>query len=319
MPKRCKSFPILLFLFIFLRVFLSHAEVVDKILVVVNDEIVTQGDVDRVLVPVYAQYKNLYDGQELIEKIDEVRENVLKRLVEDKLLLTEAKKKEITVEEEELKQRVDDVRKRFSTEEKFKQALDSEGVSLSKLEKNFKDRIMMEKFVNSEVNTKISVSPNELWSYYEANRDDFKEPKMVKVRSILIKIEENRPEKEALKSAQKILYRLQEGSDFALLAKEYSDGPYADSGGDMGWVRDGQLMERINGLIFEMNEGDISSILKTKLGFHIFKVEEKRDTETKTFAEAKKHIEKLLYSTKREERLRNLLEKLKENAYIAFR
>jgi parvulin-like peptidyl-prolyl isomerase len=320
MPKHIsKTGFILLLLFCLCRSSLSYAEVVDKILVIVNDEIITRGDLDRLLLPVYVQYKSRYSDRELKEKIDEVRRNLLKRLIEDKLLLVEARKREIEVASGEVEERIREVRVRFSTEEEFEAALAQENMLKSDLKEKFKEKIMIEKFVASETQAKISVSPNELFNYYKTHTSEFVEPPKVKLRAILIRIKKGRSQTKALKLAQKILYRLEQGGDFSLLAEEYSEGPYADSKGDMGWVEEGQLMDRINDLIFQMDAGDISGILKTDLGFHIFKVEGKRQSRTKGFAEEKRRIEDLLYGKKRQDALRQLIEELRENAYIAFR
>ena len=142
---------------------------------------------------------------------------------------------------------------------------------------------------------------------------------MIRPRAILIKKRADRPEGEALDMAKEILKRLEEGSDFELLAHKYSDGPYAKSGGDMGWVKKGELMERIDILIFSMEVNEISAILVTNVGYHIFKVEEKRPPNQRTFSEVKDEIEKKLFNKKVEESLGQWIDRLKEDAYIALR
>ena len=319
MPGKGKSFFVFVILVFFCKILFSHAEVVDKIIVIVNDEIITQGEVDRILLPVYEQYKNVYKEQELALKINEARKNVLQKLIQDKLLLTEARRRQIEVEPGEVEEKIDIVRKRFPTEEEFKLALMRENIVFSELEKEYKERIMVDKLVDMEIRRRVSVSPNEILNYYESHKEEFKEPKKVKLRSLLIRISEKRPKQKALKLARQMHNRLKEGGDFDLLAKEYSDGPYAESGGDMGWVKEGELMERINDLVFSLDENEISGVLETDLGFHIFKVEEKMPPKATKFSEAKDRIEQFLFNRKLEKQLGEWLEELKENAYIAFR
>ncbi|OGW75038.1 MAG: hypothetical protein A2Z72_02660 [Omnitrophica bacterium RBG_13_46_9] len=297
----------------------SFAEVVDKILVIVNDEIITQNEVDKILMPIYAHYKNTLAGAALTEKIAEARRNVLQRLVQDKLLLTEAKKMEVKVTDEEAQARIKEIKGRFATDEEFETALAQESLLLSELEKKYRERIMIDKLVDSVIRKDISLTPNEITTYYNDNTGEFTEPQKVKLRSILIKLDKGRTDEEALELAKEVLRRLEEGGDFGLLAKEYSDGPYAGSGGDMGWVKDGELMDRINVLVFSMNAGELSGVLKTNLGFHIFKVEEKTPSRMKEFREVKHEIEQFLYSKKVNEKLGQWIEELKKDAYIAFR
>ena len=308
-----------IFIFLFAGALLSHADVVGKILVIVNDEIITQGEVDRILTPIYKQYKELYGDQELARKLDEARRNVLQKLIQNKLLLTEAKRRKMEVGDEEIERKVAEVRKRFPNEKEFKKALAEENIVLSELEKRFKERIIIDKLIDMEIRRRVSVSPSEIMAYYQRHRGQFEEPEKIRLRSILIKVSEERPAGEALELARKILARLKEGANFTSLAEKYSDGPYAQSGGDMGWVKAGELMARINDPIFSLGENEISNILETGLGFHIFMVEENLPSRTKQFHEARDEIEQILFSNKIEEHLGQLIENLKKDAYIAFR
>jgi len=319
MSPKAKALFILLAGFLFCGAATSDAEVVDRILVVVNDEVVTQGEVDKILTPVYEQYQKAYNGAEFIQMFGNARRNVLARIVHDKLLLSEAKKRKVEVEDKDVEAKIDELRHRFVNEKEFEQALLRENMPLSKLAKRHKERLMIDHLIDTELRRKVSVSPNEVLQYYSSHTEDFKDPQKAKVQSILIRVDENRTEEHALRQARYILSRLREGCDFGSMAKEYSDGPYADSEGDMGWVKEGELMSRINDLVFGLDKNETSCILKTNVGFHIFKVEEKMDARTVKFAKAKNHVEQILFSKKLEEKLKTWIEKLKKDAYIAFR
>jgi len=319
MPHKFKSLLNILFIFLTLATTLAYSEVVDKIVVVVNDEIITQGELDRMLLPVYKQYKGLYAGAELEEKLEEVRRNILNRLIEDKLLLSEVKRRKIEITDEEVKAKLDDVKSRFATDEEFEEALASENILLSDLEKNYKERIAIDKMVDSEIRKALSISPHEVIDYYKSHQEEFNQPAKVKLWAILLKTNESRSEEEMLRAAKELLGRLEEGADFKGLAKTYSEGPYRESGGDMGWVRKGELMKEIDELVFSLEEGETSGILKTSLGLHIFKIEEKMPSRPAEFQEVRELIEEALYRKKTEEKLKVWIHELKKNAYIAFR
>lgn len=319
MPRTAKIFLISVCAYLFSLTFLSSAEVVDKILVIVNDEIITQGEVDRILTPIYEEYKKLYADQELAKKLDEVRRNILERLIQNKLLLAEAKRRKMEVEDAEIERKLEEVKKRFPDEEEFKKAMARENISLTELEKRYKDKIMMNRLIDMEIRGRASVAPGEIMDYYENHKDRFREPQKIKLKSILVKISRERPEEEALELVKKILARLKEGATFGLLAEKYSDGPYAKSRGEMGWVREGDLMTRINDLVFGLEENGISGILRTKLGFHIFMAGQKVPSRTKEFREAEDEIEQILFNEKIEKHLGRWIENLKKDAYIAFR
>ena len=297
----------------------AQAEIIDKIVVVVNDEIITRGEVDRVLTPIYKQFKSVYEKDELIEKLEEARKNILERLIQDKLLLNEAKKMDLEIEESEIDEKMEEVIGRFASEEEFKKAIAQQNIVVSELRNKYKDRLLIDKVIDIEIRKNISVTPNEVVNYFADHKEDFRETKKIKLRSILIKIDDARSEREAQKLANEILSRLTQGGDFALLAQMYSNGPYADKGGDMGWVKEGDLMEKVNDIVFSLKENQISGIIKTGLGFHIFKAEKLEDEKLLSFPEVKEKIEQFLYKQKINEHLAKWIDELKENAYIAFR
>ena len=151
----------------------APSEVVDKILVIVNDEIITRGDVDRILLPIYQQYKDLYSGSVLQDKIGEARRNVLESLIGNKLLLTEAKRNGVEVHEAQVQARIDEVRSQFETEEEFREALAQEMMVLSDLRKKFMEKIQIEQLIDMRVRKGGSVSPNEILNFYE-ERNSFR-------------------------------------------------------------------------------------------------------------------------------------------------
>ena len=297
----------------------SKAEVVDKVAVIVNDEIITQGEVDKILYNVYKQFKVQYTEEELEEKIDDARTNLIKTLIEDRLLLSEAKRRNIEVDDKEVDERMNEVRESFKSEEEFRNALQADSITISELESKYKERIMRDKLIDVEIRGKISVSPQEVVEFYKGHKEEFKEPEKIKLRSVLIRVTDDRPREEALKLAQTILMRLEEGGDFTLLAERYSEGPYASSGGDLGWVRSGELMNRIDDVVFTLNDNEISGIIETNLGFHIFKAEDREESRVLDLYEVKDQIEQMIYSQKTNDKLRSWVDRLKENAYIAFR
>ena len=115
--------------------FARSAEVVERILVVVNDEIITEQDLEFVMAPVVAQYRTAYTGQALQEKIKEARAEFLDKVIEDKLILSEAKRRQVIVKDAEVDEMMAEVRNKFPSKELFLKALESCKYSLSE---NFK-------------------------------------------------------------------------------------------------------------------------------------------------------------------------------------
>ena len=136
------------------------------------------------------------------------------------------------------------------------------------------------------------------------------------MRQILIRTGAARTEPTAMATADFIVKQLGEGSDMEELAKEYSEGSDAEKGGDMGWIKEGQLMERINSALFQMKVGEYSDPIKTQLGFHVFKVEDRRESAQLGFDQVRSQIKSLLYRQHTKDKLKEWLAELREDAYI---
>lgn len=297
----------------------SRAEVVEKIAVVVNNEVITQGEIDRLLAPLYQQYKSLYPSDRLVKKLDEARQAVIAQLIDEKLILGEAKKRGVEVSEKEIDAKIDETQKRFASKEMLERALAEQHLSLKELREKFKEQIMTRKLVDAKIGMSVIITPPDVAAYYEKHASEFVQPEEVKVRNILIKRKPEMTPEKLVQLVRDIEKRLKEGGDFAELAKLYSDGPGAADGGLMGTVRRGDLLPEIENVIFGMKEGETSGIIRSSAGYHFFRIEERRDSRTLSLTEARKFIEEAIYREKAREKMKGWLDGLKRSAYIAFK
>lgn len=160
---------------------------------------------------------------------------------------------------------------------------------------------------------KVDISPEEIKIYYETNIDDFVLPEQVKARHILIQVSPDAdPEKieQARKKAEEILAKAKQGEDFASLAEKYSEGPTAKKGGDLGYFPRGRMVREFEDAAFSLQAGEISSLVRTRFGFHIIKVEDVREERRQGLDEVRASIE----STLRDQKARDLAERHAEEA-----
>ncbi len=296
----------------------AAAEVVERIVAVVNDEIVTAQDLDDLMSPVVAQFRTLYTGKEFDEKVRQAREEYLKKVIEDRLILSEAKRKQVIVKDPEVDDMMSDVRNKFPSRELFTQSIEDQGLTEKKLWNRFRDQIMMQKLVGYEVRSKVSVSPGEVTEYYKAHPEEFKQGDRVKLQQILIRLGA-RTDEEAKAFAQKIVAELRAGKPFEEMAKTYSEGSEAKDGGEMGWIEKGQLMGQIDEKVFALKTGEITEPIQSTLGYHIFKLTERQALGTRSLEEVRDQIQEILFKQKTRERLESWLANLKKNAYISIR
>ena len=294
------------------------AEIVERILAVVNDEIITEQDLEIVMAPVLAQYRTSYTGAEFDEKVKEARREFLNKVIDDKLILSEAKRKQVIVKDVEADEMMADVRSKFPSREAFLKTIEDQGLTEKKLWARFHDQLMTQKLVNFEVKSRVSVSPGEVNEYYKAHGQDFVQGDRVQLQHILIRTS-TRSEEEARQLSESIAAKIQAGKSFDEMAKTYSEGAEAKEGGQMGWVEKGQLLGEIDEKVFQLEAGQMTPPMQSSLGYHLFKVVERKKFSLKPLSEVRGQIQDVLFKEKLKTRLESWMQTLKKNAYISIR
>lgn len=149
-----------------------------------------------------------------------------------------------------------------------------------------------------QFSSKVQITDKEVEEYYKANRETkFHEPQAVRARHILIRVPPNTDDKqkELVRSkAEGVLREARAGKNFAELAKEYSEDPSSAQGGEIGWVAPGELPPPLDKAAFALKKDETTSLVETPLGYHILKVEERREERTKSLKEARDEIVRAL-------------------------
>lgn len=295
------------------------AESIDKVIAVVNDEVVTQREFDRVFNPIKTAYESNFQGEEQAKRIEAARKGVLDQLVDAKLVISLAKKKNLKINEEELKKRVDMIKGYYPSEQEFLKALSDKGTNLTEFEKDIKDQMLAQELVNQEVASKVSVTPGEIEELYNKNKEKLVAPLRIKLRSILVRKGEGIDPAAAKKKADDVYAEIKGGADFAKVAAEKSEGPYAPEGGDMGYVSPGQMIKEIDEVVFVMKPGDVSPVVETAMGYHIFKAEDRQEARPLQLSEVEEFLRAQIYRKKFEEALMKWVEEKKKDAFISYK
>lgn len=298
---------------------LCNAQIIDRVIAVINDEIIIQSELDRILNPIYKQYREIYSEKELGGKIDDARRELLIQMIEDKLILQEARKKGIVVLEEEIDRRLNEVKSKFTDETEFADVLESQSLSIKILREKYKEQIMMKKIFDKEVRAKIVILPTQIQEYYKQHQNDFNEPETVVLRTLLLKIASAEDRQKIFDWALEIRKKLEAGENFEELAKKFSEDASAIEGGLIGYVKKGQLREELDKQVFSLKAGEISDVIETSLGFHIFKVDEKISAYSRSMEEVREEVENILFQEKVNERFEEWMDVLKKDAYISIK
>ena len=298
---------------------ISSAEVLDKVIVKVNSEVITQREFDRVFIPVKTNYEANFKGEELEKRIEEVRGSILQQLINTKLAVSLAKKQKVKIDESELQSRIDKIKSYYGADETFLQALGEKGTNLSEFKSEIREQMMAQKIVEQEVASRIVVTPAEINDIYQKNKEKMVTPRRAKIRGILIRKKEGTADDTAKSKMDEVYAKLEKGRNFNTLAKNYSEGPYAEKSGDMGFVVPGQLMKEMDTAIFSTKKGNTTDIVETRLGYHVFLVEDIEEPKNLQLEEVSDFLRGQLFKKKFEEALKKWLEEKRKNAYISYK
>jgi len=298
----------------------TSAAVVDKIVVVVNDEVITQREVAAYLIPYYEQYRKEYTGRRLELKMLEAEDEVIEQLIEDKLILSEAKRQGVSVASKDIEAKIKNIKTNFETEDEFRKKMADQNISLSELRDKIRDDIMKHRLIRQVLSWKIMITPIEAREYYDNHLEDYKRQANVRAISMLIKKEKRRrTTDEAHFLMERIKELLKSGQEFEELAREYSEGPHAKEGGRLGLVERGQMREELDNAIFALAEGETSDVIESPLGYHMFKVTEILPEEIIDYETVKDEINDLIHKERVDNSISEWLKELRRDAYISVR
>lgn len=240
-----------------------------------------------------------------LPEIRELKKAYLDQMIERKILSQEARRMGIRVSAEELNHAILEIKKDYPGEG-FGEALGLKGVSLEEWKVRLEEKLLAEKMARSARQYQGKIEEREARAFYEANRSLFQLPQRVRARQIVV-ADGN--------EAIQIQKRLKKGESFEKVAKEKSLGPEKVRGGDLGYFSEGDKPEEFD-RIFSMEVGDISEVIKSPYGYHLFRLEEKVEPREISFEEARKGILERLEREKGEEEYQRWFNDLREKAKI---
>ena len=291
----------------------TFGETANRIVAIVNDDVITQADVTEHLSALLEEPQSPVPSDADSVAMQEV---VLRRLIEQRLILQEAKRLDVTVSSEEIAKRFHALRGRFATEEEFQQSLSNSKLSPEQLKEKIREQLMVQRVIDSKVRSTIVVSPQEVAAALGTHPEQGKPGDRIRASHILVRVNDTRSPEKARTLIDEVHQQLVKGADFSSLAKRYSEDPHAQDGGTMGWVAQGELLPELDAALFTLKPGELSEPIQTRLGFHLVKVEERRPVSSLSLTEANHAGYQQLYQQKFQDAFARWLGELKRRAYI---
>lgn len=285
---------------------LAVKEVSDGIAAIVNNEVITLSELDSELHDEIIRLRARYRGKELERQLAEKRYEVLNNLIDQRILVQEAKAKGLQVSEDELRE----------AKERLAANPSAQAAASSASEKQLRQEIMVQKLMSFEVFRLVMVSPEEIRAYYDEHTSQFTDAPRYHIRQILLKPRTSETVAGARKEAEGIYAKLKNGESFTELALRHSAGPEGQVGGDLGFLGKQECLAPIAQALETMSVGETSPPIETSLGVHIILLEEKIPGETRPLEAVENQIRSLLMDRKTREVHQAWLKNLKKKAYI---
>lgn len=294
------------------------AESDDAVAIQVNDQVMTfaefeeelQGQMERL----EQQLGGMQASPEMAPQLARIRDGMKQQLVEQivtrMLLEDHLAQSEVEVTEEEVEAQWNKIVAQFPDTETFEQVLKEEGVTAAEAREQVARQVKLDKLMEQELG-ETEVTDAEAKAFYDMQPEEFAQPTQVRARHILLKQEEGTE-----KAVQALLKRIEDGEDFAELAKEHSECPSSEQGGDLGFFGEDQMVEPFARQAFAMKPGEVSPPVETEFGVHIIKVEERREAGKTEFADVEETIKEHLGRQRAQVQHKEFLDRLRDAAEV---
>ncbi len=287
----------------------SRSQQLGNIIAQVNGESITYQQWHNSFMNLISRYDSQFLSNIGDELLATIKNNITEQLINSVLLYQFAQKEKINIPANKVNNEIEQIKKSFNSEQDFNNALRRNNLTLNQLKDSLNRQFMIDQVIQNEYDN-ISIPDEEIEQYYEEYKNYFFQPERRKISHILVEDKEE---------AELLLSQLKEGTiEFEETAKEKSICPSAENGGDLGYITRGQMVPEFEEASFALAAGDLSDIVETEYGYHIIKCDDIQEEKQLSLEEAKENIKNILISQKQNERIEELIARLREEADITI-
>jgi len=321
--EKMKRFPVLFGFLLFLYGPISFSEaVVDRVVAVVNQEIITLSEVEKWIDPLKEEI-TAADRLERRDRKERLHRQVLDRLIEEKLIDQEVKKAGIKISSKEIEGTLEEVKRRNAvTQEALEKALAVEGLTVETYKKQIEKSLQRQRLIAWSVKVEAKAGEKEFRDFYQKNVGRYRMKETYRPGHILFVIpKEATPGeiREIRKKGQEVLERIKRGEDFGEMAVLYSQDASARNQGDLGFFKKGELFPAFEREALRLKVGEVSGLVRTEFGFHIIKLLDRKGVEPLPYEEVSEKVKADYYDGETEKAFKQFLGTLKEKAVIEIK
>ena len=264
-------------------------------------------------------YRKYGMREETPELINRLQGRALEKLISEELIFQASRRRTIEDLDEKVELKLEALKKKHGTEERFAKYLKLRNLTLEGVRESLRTGVYVDEYLKAKGISEPEISEQRIRETYDQNPAVYSRKDAVKVSHILIAVDEAAgvEEKEhAAREAAELREQALNGKDFAELAKQHSDCNSASGGGDLGYIKRGYMPKAFDDVAFATEKGAVGPVVKTKFGYHVVKVFEKKSAGITPYEEVKGFIEKYLQEKESNERRAAHIAELKKGAEI---
>lgn len=306
---------LLSFVSVFLFIPSAWAATLDRVACVIDDQVITLSEVEERATALKAQSPHAPKPILMREAAED--------LISERLLDKELKALSIDVGASELQLAIDDVvrQNKLPSEEALQAAVERQGLGWLEYKDSLRRQLAQMKLINLKVRSQVKVSEDEVKRRYAELTAADKGEEEVHASHVLVMLEQDASQElveAAMERATELAAKARKGTDFASLASESSDGPSKIDGGDLGWFRRGEMVRELEQAAFALSPGQISDPVRTRFGFHVIKLEGRREIPPRPLEELAGQIREGLFREEMSRQTERFLTSLKKDSLIEY-
>ncbi|RJO64471.1 MAG: hypothetical protein C4540_04090 [Candidatus Omnitrophota bacterium] len=272
-----------------------------KIIAVVNNEVITQKDLEDFTHFMRIQLSQQYQGKELEAKMQSMKLDLVDKLVEDRLILQEAKKSKFASDASQIKARLEEIKKRYGSNMGFQDAIAKQGLVEADIEERLKEQMCMYEFIQQKIKTKIIVKPDEVTEFFNTHREEFVVEPQREFESIASR---------SAQAAEEIRAQLNAGVTMQAVSERHGLNATSITASRQ------ELKKEIADAVFSLKVDQASQPLRIEGAYYIFRLKQVIPSRSQEINEVQDAIYRMLFEVKFKEDLKKWLDEVKKNSYI---
>jgi peptidyl-prolyl cis-trans isomerase SurA len=294
---------------------------VDRVVAIVNNDIILLSDVKKALVP---YVKNIKE-RGLPEKTEEMmltraHEDIFDNLINEKLTVQKAAELGITADEKEVNAALEQMKtSMLYSDEAFRSFLDETGYTIEEYREQIKNQILKSKLLRQEIKSKTVVTTEEVEAYYQTSRAEFAAGTQYHLKHIIMQVPKDADaggKADIRKKMEEIRQKIKAGAPFESMAEQYSQSSFANVGGDIGRFAEDDLSDELKETIISTKEGEITPVIETEMGYQIFYIQAVITNDGSLNDDVADKIREKLYNEKLDEKFNAWIKQLRDSADI---